>query len=494
MFEGITKKRKNRAFNYGGWALLIFVCGMFVFTSYSPDMSFGGTGTFVARVNGETITYSEFSRMYERVQEGREGQKLTSEQQEKLRKDVVNNLVNRTLIIQDAKKQGIVVSPKELADFLMQIPQFQENGKFSLLKYKQFLKSQGMTEARFEDKVAEDFLLQKMNNLYMRSAREDQFIKKQDDLVSQLKMNVQFIAKPYADVVTDKEITPAEVSEFIKTQGDKISSYYKEKKDTEFTQTAQVKAQHILIRVGPQTTEAQALEKIKKIASETNAANFTAKAKQYSEDPGSKTSGGELGFFSRGRMAPEFEDAAFNAKVGQVTAPVKTAFGYHLILVSQKVDAKVETLDEAKPTIARKLLKDQKMANAVKDIKLVLEQGPEATQKMLAQKGWTWEETGVFSVNDIMIPKLGENEQVLQAAVTLNEKNPIYKDVIEQKGNIFLVKYKPVGEGAKAAPNQMDMFKQLLERQKSEEMLQSWLTNLRKEASIKINPQIYSTN
>ena len=62
MFEGITKKRKNRAFNYAGWGLLVLVCGIFIFTGYSPDVSFAGNGSTVASVNGEAITFNEFSR------------------------------------------------------------------------------------------------------------------------------------------------------------------------------------------------------------------------------------------------------------------------------------------------------------------------------------------------------------------------------------------------------------------------------------------------
>lgn len=494
MFEGITKKRKNRFFNYAGWGLLIFVCAIFIFTSYTPDVSFMGGGSSVAQVNGETITYTEFSRLYERAQEGREGQKLSSEDAEKLRRSVVNNLVDRTLIIQDAKKQGIIVTPREIADFLMEIPQFHENGKFSLLRYKQFLQAQGMTEARFESKVAEDFILQKMNGLYMRTAKDDKLLKDQDDRISKLKMNVQFISKPYSDVVSDREITNAEAEQFLKDKAAQVSAYYNDKKATEFTKPPMVRAQHILIRTGPQMTPEQALEKIKKLSSEVTAANFSDMAKKHSEDPGSKTTGGDLGLFGRGRMAPEFEEAAFKLPVNKVSEPVKTAFGYHLIKVNQKTEEKVETLDEAKLAIARRLLKEEKMTNAVKDIKAVLAQGPDAVQKMVSNKGWKWEETGTFSINDIMIPKLGENEQVLKAAITLSDKNPIYKDVIEDKGSIFLLKYKPPGAPQGPEINQADIFKQLLERQKSEEMLQGWLTKLRKDASIKINPQVISNN
>lgn len=498
MFEGITKKRKNRAFNYAGWGLLVLVCGIFIFTGYSPNLDFGGNGASVAQVNGEIITYNEFSRMYDRAQEERDGSKLTGAEREKLKQEVVSNLVNRSLIIQAAKKQGIFISAKEMADYLMQIPQFQENGKFSLLRYKQLIKAQGMSEARFEEKVGEDLLLQKMNSYYMRSAREDKFVKDAEDKVSNLKLNIQFIAKQKSDLVTDAEISTAELDKFMQEKNERISAYYKDNVKKEFTKGEEVQAQHLLIKTSPTVTDAQALEKIKNIAKDITPANFTEMARRFSEDPGTKDSGGELGFFSRGRMAPEFEDMAFDSPVGKVSAPFKTPFGYHLLLVNKKAEPRTQELNDVKAIIAKKLLKEDKMTSAVGDIKAVLQQGPEATQKMLAQKGWVWDETGTFSLGDIMVPKLGDNDEVVNAAFTLTEASPIYKDVVEKNGTVYLVKLKSVGGSAVANKvaglNQEEMLKQIFERQKSYEAFQGWLDHLKKNASVTINNQVLSTN
>ena len=103
MFEGITKRRKNPVYNIAGWALLILVCIIFMFVGYSPDVDFMGSTTSIADVNGEIISYNDFNRHYERLQESRQGAKLNEQERQSMQNRAVNDLVDRSLIIQEAK-------------------------------------------------------------------------------------------------------------------------------------------------------------------------------------------------------------------------------------------------------------------------------------------------------------------------------------------------------------------------------------------------------
>lgn len=133
---------------------------------------------------------------------------------------------------------------------------------------------------------------------------------------------------------------------------DQITQYFEKNKES-FATKEQVKASHILVG-----TEELAKEvKAKLVAGE----NFSDLATQYSTDEGSKTQGGELGFFGRGVMAKEFEDVAFSLGVGQVSDPVKTEFGYHIIKVEEKKEAKEANLEESKDQIKDSLL-DEKVS------------------------------------------------------------------------------------------------------------------------------------
>lgn len=491
MFEAIYKKRKNPVFNIAGWVLLVLVCLIFMFVGYSPDVDFMGSASSVAQVNGEVISYAEFSRYLERVQEDRKNDKMSSDERLKLQREVVDSLVNRALIVQTAKEQGVVIADEEIRDFLKQIPQFQEKGVFSVLRYKELLKAQGLSESRFEQQIVEDLIVQKMNQLYQKSSADNDLISQQEDAISKVKLNLQFVRKTPEDMVLDSEVSQKEMDDYLRDQAKKISQYYENNKSN-FTLKEGVRAQHILIKTSPQMTDEKALAKANDIAKQLNQQNFSDMAKKFSEDPGSKDKGGDLGFFERGRMVKEFDTVAFSSAPGTISKPFKSSFGYHILLVNEKVEAKTKTFDEVKKQIAMNLIKQDKKQDVVKKINEQLTAGN--ADALVAQKGWSWEETGVFGLGDMAIPKLGDNNDVLSAALSLTPQNPVYKNIIEKDGSYYIIKLKSMDAQSAAAPKEanMDFFKQIFERQKSFEMFQGWMDHLRKTASIKVNQKVIS--
>ncbi|NMB26514.1 MAG: foldase [Tissierellia bacterium] len=118
--------------------------------------------------------------------------------------------------------------------------------------------------------------------------------------------------------------------------------YFEENKET-FNQPEEVKARHILVE-----TEETALEIEKKLAA---GEDFEKLAKEYSTDTGNSKNGGDLGFFGKGAMVPEFEEAAFSLEVGKISSPVKTKFGYHIIKVEDKKEAKEANYEDSKEDI-----------------------------------------------------------------------------------------------------------------------------------------------
>ena len=139
-----------------------------------------------------------------------------------------------------------------------------------------------------------------------------------------------------------------------------IKDYY-EKHKSQFMQPEQVKASHILIRV-PSGADNKKWNEAKKKAQDIRkqimaGEDFATLAKKYSQDPGSKSRGGDLGYFKKGQMVPDFEKAAFSLKKGEVSQPVKTTFGYHIIKVYDKKPAKQKSLKDAKQEIRQMLLR-----------------------------------------------------------------------------------------------------------------------------------------
>ena len=153
-----------------------------------------------------------------------------------------------------------------------------------------------------------------------------------------------------------------EVAAKVAVSEDDVKSYYDTHQD-EFKTPEMVKAQHILIKVDKSASEEdkkQARKKAEDILDKIKAGEDFAKlASEFSDDPGSKSKGGELGFFARGRMVKSFEDAAFALKPGEVSGIVESPFGYHIIKVEERNDAGVEPYDTAKDKIKQKLVQER---------------------------------------------------------------------------------------------------------------------------------------
>ena len=161
-------------------------------------------------------------------------------------------------------------------------------------------------------------------------------------------------------------------SEKITVTDKEVEEYYNAHKD-KFKENEAVKASHILIKVdkdGDKKAWEAAKKKAEMVRSKAlKGESFAKLAKEYSDDPGSKNKGGELGYFTKGRMVPEFEKAAFSLKKGEISQPVKTAFGYHIIKVEDKKPAHQKKLSEVKETLKDELLKEKqkKAMNAILD-------------------------------------------------------------------------------------------------------------------------------
>lgn len=154
-----------------------------------------------------------------------------------------------------------------------------------------------------------------------------------------------------------------------------FETFYKTRQE-EFKTPEQVKARHILVRVEKNASEAdqkKAKEKAEDILKRLKAGEDFAKlATELSDDPGSKTKGGDLGFFSKGKMVPDFDKAAFSMKPGELSEPVKSPFGFHIIKVEEKKESVVQPYDKVKDKVKDKAVAEVTKNRVEAEIKKVM--------------------------------------------------------------------------------------------------------------------------
>jgi peptidyl-prolyl cis-trans isomerase D len=358
------------------WSLALVVLTFVVF--YIPDFLTPGIGAspseVIADVDGEPITVGQFQRRYNAqvtAYRNAYGGQLNDQLLKQLGIDrqILNQLVDEEAMVAEAGKQGITVSDAELRERILTMPGLLENGKFvGEQRYRIALQTQNLTTAEFERNLRRALMIQKLRDAltgWMSTSDVDVAAeyRRRNEKVKLDVVPVTAAAFVNQVTVTDAELAAAfekskekyrigekrkikyaivnvdQVRNSITVPQADIEAFYKQNLQ-QYQTPAQVRASHILLKLeGKDEKQVQALaEDLAKKAK--GGADFAALAKQYSEDDSNNMNGGDLDYFGRGRMVAEFEQAAFAMKAGEISGPVKTAFGYHIIKV---VDNKPDT-------------------------------------------------------------------------------------------------------------------------------------------------------
>lgn len=292
-----------------------------------------------------------------------------------LRQDVLKSLIERALLSTQAKKVGFLVDDETITRLIHETPAFQENGVFSQTRYEQMLRNIGEDPLNFPQKAKKEIAVSQLAGGISQTA----FVTpKQLDELSALdnqKRDVHIAVFPAASYLAKVQVTDAEVEQYYKanpskytteekvavdylvlgselfidkvllTDADVEARYAEKVKSLESNE--QRRAAHILIKITDQVKEAEALAKIQDIEKKIKAGeDFGTLAKQFSQDEGSAIANGDLGFVGKGAFVPEFEKTMYALKPNEVSAPVKTQFGYHIIKLLEVQKAPVPTMAE----------------------------------------------------------------------------------------------------------------------------------------------------
>ena len=367
-----------------------FVASLFVFGSSGFDSS-AERADAVATVNGEKISrrqyqdrFQAYLEMYSRGNQGR----LTAELAEQLGlpQRVVDELVTEAAVMQRAQKEGLGLSDEEFNASVHAMREFQDNGRFSMDRYRRFLQARGVEAER---ELRRYLTLRKVQHLIVGGVRVTDAEVEQAWGLRREEVRTAWALVELAPLVTAATAGDEELAEYLKTHPDefkqperrkvqyvtlvakdfapKLSDAEVEKYYTEhikdFETPRQLQASHALVRVGEtggSEAEDRAREKIAALIKRARAGeDFGKLAREVSEDPGSKDKGGDLGWVSPGMMVPQFEQALFALKKGEISAePVRTPFGFHAIKVTDAREVSRKPMKEVAPQIRDRLAAD----------------------------------------------------------------------------------------------------------------------------------------
>ena len=458
--------------------LIKFLIGIIavVFIFYFGYSFTARQGVKIAYVNGELISGIEYQKAYNDLVESFRSQykdfwndnliKVLD-----LKNRALNNLINNELISQEARRLGLEVTESESQKAIMSHPAFQIDGSFDIRRYKAILAQNRMKPEEFEASMAHELLDQKLKQFLSA------FIQVTDrELLDQYtydneKIKVEFVRFKPEDFKKSLKSDPASMETYFKKHKEdyrvpekidiayilidpeafenqvkitdaEIKDYYEYHLDT-FKQPKKVRARHILFRLEPDATEEQKQE-VRKKAEEIlekvhQGKDFAAMAEKYSEGPTS-SKGGDLGYFSAGQLVKPFEDAVMAMKKGEVTGPVQTQFGYHIIKVEDIKEARTKPLDEVRDQIKENLIRNASTALAHEKGLSVMDQMPYDVNlaQYAADHSLTAKNSGFFSL-DQNIPGIGGTVKLREALFALQKGETSEMTELEGKFYIFQV-------------------------------------------------------
>jgi peptidyl-prolyl cis-trans isomerase D len=370
-------------------ALILVPFALFGIDSY---LNQAGNNLSIAKVNGYKIALPEYNRAIENVRNRimSEGKKVDPAMFDsfEFKESVIDGLITKQLLNNDIKKSRFRITDQQLSQYIIGMPEFQKDGKFSQEIYDKVLQNNQLTPKKFEESIRNDLLIQQVrdglqkltfippNNLAetLKATSQQREISIAEFKTKEYMTKANIAEKDmqaFYDQNKSKFIAPEQVkAEFvvfslanilptINVTEDEIKSFYKANAD-KYQNQQQREASHILIAASknaPPAEKAKAKAKAEDVLNQVrkNPKQFEELASKYSQDPESAKKGGDLGSFGRGMMVKPFDDAVFSMKVNEISNVVESDFGYHIIKLT-KIIGEGGGFDAMRPQIKAELI------------------------------------------------------------------------------------------------------------------------------------------
>jgi peptidyl-prolyl cis-trans isomerase D len=456
MLDFLRKRKRN-------WAILfLLVLIIIVFVAFYGGNKMGDRATSdIATINGEPISQREFAieyqRTLERYREMLKGQ-LTEEMIKglNLKGNIIEGLVQKKLVLQEARSLGLLASDDDVANQLSKVPEFQVAGRFNKDRYLQVLQANRLQPAQFEDDQRNQITLQRLYSIILDSVQASDAEVRERYRLDQEKINLQYVKLSVADFVSQVKLTDEDIKKWydrnkeslkepLKVQVEyltypfeqfsanaqvsakEIEEYYQNNQKTKFHRPREAKIRYIALAVAPTASAEEkkaVMAKAEAIVKDARRGkDFAQLAKQQSADA-TAAKGGDVGWVIQGQMPPDIDKLIFGIGKGDVSDPVQTPGGVQIFKIDDVRDEKNLTLKDATPEITQILKTEQakKQAGKIADNDRVKAQAGTEFSKLAQETGVSVKETKLFAAGEVL-PEFGQNQDIYKIAFGLGVKD-----------------------------------------------------------------------
>lgn len=377
--------------------LAIVIVPSFVFVGVSGYQSFDDSATAVAKIDGKTLSQQDWEAAQRRQLDNLR-QRMGQQYDQKLfdtpefKQNILETLVAERSINAEVIRSHMTIGDAALQKYILGQGLTKADGSFDMERYQALLAAQGMTPSMYESRVRQELAFQQLTSGIESSGFAPRTVSKMISDIGAQERDVQELVLPISEFLPQVKVTDEMVKAFydknpklfelpeqakveylllnadavaaqVTVSDEEVAAYYKSNV-ARFTAPETRRASHILVAVNKDASAAQkaaAKAKADAIAAEVRKApaSFAAVAKAKSEDPASAELGGDLNVIEKGALPKPVEDAIFALKQGDISTPVESEFGYHVLTVTELKAATTKPLDEVKGDIAADLKKQK---------------------------------------------------------------------------------------------------------------------------------------
>ena len=416
MFDVFRSRDKAVRIVLGGLLGLVAL-SMLIYLIPGAGMS-SGTGAsaeVIAQIGNEKITTKDVQQL---VQERLASRQMPPEMMQYILPQLIDQQIADRAIAYEAERRGFTVSDAELANTLRGMPNL---ATMPPDQYRGYIEQLGMTVPEFENNLRKKLIVLRLQDIVLQGVVVTPQEVEQEFRRRNEKIKIEYLAFDPAKIKA--EVKPAEnelqtmfaasksmytipeartarmvvadpqmVAQLLQTSDDDLLKYYTSHRE-QYRTADRVKVRHILLM-----TQGKPKEEVAKIKAKAegllkqikSGGDFAALAKQYSEDPGSKANGGDLGWVLRGQMVKNFENTSFSLKPNEISNVITTEYGFHIVQALEKQDARVQPFDEVKFLIAGELKKNvlnEKMQSLAEQAHTEMVKTPQNTDQIAAKLG-----------------------------------------------------------------------------------------------------------